>query len=147
MLTMKLYLLVLATILICSNVALSGNANDRIDSLLSQMIDMGKNVKMLRYAVEKVVDTEEQVEEKVVKMEDALWKMKKEMAEMKTEITKENQKTRANIFPFGLIYYGRNAQGSSDDSFDVSNTPLQKCAETCQQKRATDGAAWNDLAS
>ena len=95
---MHLVFLVMVTSMILSNSTFGGESNDRIDTILSQIIHMSKrmdvlvsdvgglktdvgglktNVGDLNTKVGTISETEEQMEMKVVKMEDAMQKLVK----------------------------------------------------------------------
>ena len=107
--------------------------------------NMGKMEKQMK----DVTETEEQVEMKVTKMEDAMWKMNQKIADVKNQ-TMENLKkidehVISNAFPFGWKWYGFGYYGSQGDYVYKYHTTQGECFAFCNNKRATDGEEWNGM--
>ena len=153
--------------MVWSNSTLGTDSNDKIDIILEFIMNMSNKMDKLTGTVDKLSETEEISVMKVVKLEDAVQKMKKEMGEMKQtmdsskeemeqkmntnkeEINSKMEKIEADVkserFPFGWTFLGRGVEISHDYAIAEYHKSFTDCVNMCEHKRSTDGSEWNGL--
>ena len=179
----RVLFLLLVSAIFLNNQVFGGESNDRIDVILSQIIGMNKridvlvgdvrgvktDVSKLKKHVGTIAETEEMMEMKVVKIEDAVQKIVKKEGEMdskmgnvereigsgkseisgvKSEMKEQSKKTEKideNLKPLNWVFIGRGEYGSRSDSITDFMPSFQQCVKFCDRKRLSDGYAWNGL--
>ena len=147
MFPLRFVFLIMVISMIWSNCALGGESNDRIDTLLSLMITMGKRI-------DKLTETEEMTVDKVLKIEDEVQRMEKRFnqkmdsnnKEVKSKMEKIDADVKSERYPFGWKYYGRGLHGSGRTDFITKHdTSFIQCVDMCEHKHVTDGKEWNGM--
>ena len=70
---------------------------------------------------------------------------KKLVDEVKTRVQKTDNDVKSDSLLAGWKYYGRGINGNYDAGISKSDATFPDCVQWCEEKRKTDGAAWNGM--
>ena len=94
-----------------------------------------------------LIKTEQQLVEKVQKISTKqIVDLNSQVGELKSKMVEMDNGVSSTALLHGWKYYGRGAEGSSDDSVYKASTTLPQCVEFCEEKRGSGGAEWNGMA-
>ena len=130
-------------------------SEDRIDLILSQMTQMGRNIGALTDSVRKIEHAEEMTSQNVHRIEKQIAeiageesKMEKQVGDVKAQLGEMKTETESTFFTTilsGWRYIGRGEYGTISDRIDQYLSSLSDCVTFCNKKQREEGSAWNGM--
>ena len=145
-----MFLVMTLSSIIISDTTTGADSNDKLDTLLTYMVQMRDDMTLLSQKVDGVQEevkdvarVEELTSEHLLKLEDKV----ADVIDKQERIEKKVEKVDRDVFVASVTwtFISNGVQGTTDDQVSISDLTLGQCIEYCQRHRESAGSEWNGL--